>query len=460
MTQKIDALRRFYNGRIYPILLCVLILLGNATGYDVAFGIAMLLSVVPGCWLCHDLRFALVPFMCAVFVVTGKTYTPGNTGFERYLRLSVVIPFALTVLIFLVSLIVFSVRNRKTANPLPRGGMLLGLSIFCIAMLCNGFFTREYTPQNLLFAAIFSASLVFFYLLFACFLDVDDTLFEHFMYCLVLAGILISAELLVAYATTVQFVNGEIVKGSVVLGWGVWTHIGGMLTFLLPAHFYFVASHRHGWIGYITGFLQYFCILLSQSRGALLVGTGVLGLCLLYLLIKGENRRINRIVIASMLICGVGGMFLLRDRLLGLLQNFMNMGFSDNGRFALWKSGLNNFLGAPVFGSGFYDCYVPEAHDGWDRQIYPYFYHSTPIQILASAGLVGVGAYLYHRVLTIRLVFRRPTPEKTFLGFCILGLLLFSLIDVLFFKTYPTIIYALMLLIMDRRDQSLPREAI
>jgi O-antigen ligase len=269
------------------------------------------------------------------------------------------------------------------------------------------------------------------------------------MYCVALAGLIVCAELLAAYVTTVQFVDGEIVKGSVVLGWGVWTTIGGMLAFLMPAHFYFAASHKHGWIGLVLGFFQYFCILLSQSRGALLVGSVILLICLVYLFFKGENRTLNRIIMIGTVVVGALGVVLMADKLLGLIQNFLNMGFDDNGRFWRWEKGLTHFLEHPVFGSGFYDSYVDE---GWDMDVFPYLYHNTPVQLLGSLGIVGTLSYAYHRFLTLRLVFKKQSVGKTFLGICILGLLLFSLTDVLFFKTYPTIIYSLMLLFMDRSN--------
>ena len=52
----------------------------------------------------------------------------------------------------------------------------------------------------------------------------------------------------------------------------------------------------------------------------------------------------------------------------------------------------------------------------------------------------------------MRLVFRKPDPYKSFLGLCVLGLLVFCLLEVIFFSTYPTIIYALMLLFMEKKD--------
>ena len=92
-------------------------------------------------------------------------------------------------------------------------------------------------------------------------------------------------------------------------------------------------------------------------------------------------------------------------------------------------------------------------NEDWPKEVYPYLYHNTLIQLLASGGILAFGAYCYHRFCTVRLVLRRPNVRKTFLGICILALILFSLLDVLFFNTYPTIIYALMLLFMEKSEE-------
>ena len=73
--------------------------------------------------------------------------------------------------------------------------------------------------------------------------------------------------------------------------------------------------------------------------------------------------------------------------------------------------------------------------------------------MLASCGAVGLLAYLWHRAMTVRLVFTRRNVEKAFLGACILGLLLFGLVDVQFFKTYPTVLYAQMLVYMEMSNR-------
>ena len=274
---------------------------------------------------------------------------------------------------------------------------------------------------------------------------------DYFMTCLVAIGMIICAELLLGYVTgEIRFDEaGNVIKETVLVGWGVWTAIGGMLAFLMPACFYFARSHRHGWVFYMLGLLEYLCIFLSQSRGALLFGTGILGLCILVLLVSGKNRKTNRIITGVIVVVGVLGLLLLWNRLMGVLNNYLEYGFSDNGRYDKWRAGWKNFLDYPIFGAGFYTTF---EYGDWEKSVYPYLYHNTLIQILASCGVLGMAAYLYHRYCTVRLVFQKRNPYKLFLGICILGLISFSLLDVLFFNTYPTIIYSLMLLFMEKSE--------
>ena len=447
----VDSFRSFFNGKIYAVMVALLVFLGHATGQELIFAAILALALIPALIVARDIRFATVPFLCAIFIVSVHDYTPNDPGYDRYLNTPFLIGMSVIGTLLIASLVFFIVRNRPIANPFPKRGMLWSMLPFCVALLTNGTFSANYTASNLFYALATIASLLGVYVLFVLYVRFDQKSFDYFMFCLVLAGLVIVAELLLAYCTTVQFENGEIVKGSVVLGWGVWTNIGGMLAFLMPACFYFAHSHRRGWIGYLLGMLFYLCIVLSQSRGALLVGSVILAFCLLYLCLFGKNRQRNRVFTLALVICGAVGILLLSSKLIALVQNFLSFGFADNGRFEKWSAGIHHFLDYPVFGSGFYDSYVDPA---WDMGAYPYLYHNTIIQLLGATGIVGFLAYLYHRVQTVRLALTKRNAGKSFLALCILALLLFSLTDVLLFKTYPTIFYALMLLFMEKSEKT------
>ncbi len=442
-------LQDFYQGIYYPILAVVLAFLSHATALEAVFLPLLLATVALGLLVCNDLKFAVMPVLCATFGITTGGFTPSAPGYERFYEdLWLLGSLIVGVLAVVVCLVLFLLRNRKNAKPPKRASLFWGMLIFCAAIACNGFFSPAWSWSDLAFVATMAAPLVGIYLLFHSFMRFDRGMTRYLMYCMLLTGLLLMAELLFAYLTRVRITDGVIEKGSVVFGWGVWTNMGGMLAFMMPACFYFASeSERHAWIGYAAGLLLFFGTLLSQSRGALVVGAGILCLCLLTLCLTGRNRRSNRILTVGVAVVGLIGGVLIFGKVMALLQNFLNYGFADNGRMELWRAGMTKFSEYPVFGAGFHNtCF----NEGWNRGGFPSLCHNTLVQLLGSCGAVGFLGYAYHRFDTVRLFLRnRRDPAVLYAGLCILSLLLFSLLDVLFFKSYPIFFYVFLLMIME-----------
>ena len=80
--------------------------------------------------------------------------------------------------------------------------------------------------------------------------------------------------------------------------------------------------------------------------------------------------------------------------------------------------------------------------------------------MLASGGLVAFAAYLYHRIVTVVLALRNRDIYRIFMGLCLMGLLIFCLFEVIFFATYPVIIYSVMLLFMEKKTVPGKSEAV
>ncbi len=451
MNLFITRLQSLYKSFWYPVLVVSLVLIGHTAGHEVLFGVIMLFTMALGCWISDDLRFAVTPFLCTIFCVTVE-HSPNVPDYSRYyLEPQALIPIIIAFVLSVGSLICFAIRHRATAKRPSKKSMLWGLIVFCLGLLTNGLFGANYKLGNAVFAFAFLLTLVGLFYLFSSYVRFDQKTVDYFLFCFLLSGLLITLQLFIAYLTHVRFdESANPIKETVMVGWGVWTSIGGMLSFLMPAGFYFAAKYKQGWIGYLIALVELFAILLSQSRGALLIGAGVFLLCMIAVCLVGEYKKRNRMITITVTVVGIIGILILSKQLLGLLQNFIDYGFGDNGRFDMWRVGIQRFLERPFFGTGFYDSYY---NQGWYKAIFPYLYHNTLIQMLGGAGIVGFLSYAYHRFCTIRLVVKTPNPCKIFLGIGILGLFTFCLIDVLFFHIYPSIFYALMLVVMDASDE-------
>lgn len=453
MKTKLEMIRDFYNGKWYALTVTLLAFLSHLTGYDYACFLVMVVTLIFGCFVAYDFRFAMMPFLCTVCFVTVE-HTPNHPTFSDYYAQ----PLQLTTLIvsfalILIGFVIFVIRNRRRANVFHWKGSFLGMAILCAALCLNGAFNTAYDVENLFYALSFPLTLLITFVLYSLFVRFENGAFEHFMYCLVMAGMLIVAQLLLAYVSgVVKFdESGMIIKESVVLGWAVWNTFGGLLTFLMPACFYFAATHRYGWVFFGLGLLEFLAAVLSQSRTATLVGAGILLICLMMVCFFGRNRKKNRWITLGLIVIGILGTILLWNKIMGVFQNFINYGFDDNGRFERWKSGIDKFLAYPIFGAGFYDSGILDT--SWEIRVYPYLYHNTLIQMMGSAGMIGLFSYLWHRFCTVRMVLKKPNLYKSFLAVGIVALIAFGMLDVLFFITYPLFYYSLMLLFMEKSGE-------
>ena len=451
-----NQIRAFYNDRLCAILMTALVLIGYVTKTEIVFFTIMTAFVLVGGFVASDARFALMPFLITVFFVTVE-HTPGVPTHSTYYASATILPFLIALfLVFFGALAVFAFRNRKRANSFSCKGIFETLALWCISLCIGGAFNAAYTASNFFYALTFPLALLIPYLFFALFVRFDREALDYFMLCLVLAGGLIVLQFfsLLWSGEIPLSENGSISKEHIMLGWAVHNSFAGLLTTLIPPCFYFAAVHKHGAVFYLVGVIEFFAVLLSQSRAATLVGGLILLFCVALSCLFGCNRRKNRQL--TLLLCIL--LFLLAiplwGRIQALLSNFINVGLDDNGRLELWKNGFDQFFAHPVFGAGFYDHGITaEEVLNWEINVYPYFYHNTVVQMLASAGLVGCASYLYHRYCTLRLFLVRPNLEKSFLALGILAMVLFCMLDVLFFITYPLIYYAFMLLFAQKSEE-------
>ncbi len=433
----------FLNSRLFPVTVAVTVFICHTVGADlVGAGILLFLSLL-GFLFADDLRFFLpvsMAVICLVSVKNSPTFNQGETPYDGKL-----VPILIAVFagIFCLGLVYFIFRLRKKALPLRPSKQLIALAAFSLALLLNGLFTGGEVLKNLLFGLTVALSFVGFYLLISFFLPRTQETQEYFLFSMLTLALMICAQLLVAYFTTVKFSDDfSPIKESIVLGWGAWTNIGAYLALLLPAPFYFAATdEKKPVLWFILGSLIFGGIILSGSRGALLFGAITFLLCLILLFFKAKNKRQARISILVLCFLGLVSLLLLREQLLAVFSVYIKHGFSDSGRFVLWKGALDAFRQAPIFGVGFYDLGIEVSWVG-ETVIFPDTCHNTILEFLSATGIVGLGLYLYHRVQTVRLFFEaRKSVASLCLLLSMLALVLCSFLDEHLFHIYPAFCY-------------------
>lgn len=443
-----ERLAAFFGGNAYPVLVCALVLLGHITGLELYLGAVNVLLVCAGLLLRPGIK-PLLPFALTFLYQISRRNVRGTPADLSYYfgtwRIGIVVLLAG----ILIGTLGWCIRQKKLYKNLSfrYTPLLLSLSVLSAAFLTNGLFSPDYRPAS----TLYGAAQIFFYLfLFLLFFrgmqeeppEERRALPSYIAYISMLTALLLLGELFWLYLTGDVIVDGRVVKESVNLGWGIWNPVGFSLTVLIPMQFYGVMKNRCPWLYFATATLTCLGAALTLSRNALLFSALTYGVCVLLCCFVGEHKCPFRLVtLAGVLLCAAG-FVLLHKKIFAVLADYLERGLSDNGRFQLWKSGIECFLHAPVFGAGFYGV-VADTFDA--TEFLPRFSHCTLVQVPASMGVVGIAAYLFYRADTVRLVWRRRSLATGMLAFSVLILLGMSLLDVFAFCFYP-MIYANMAL--------------
>ncbi len=439
--------KSFLNGYYYPLIIFATALVAHTFSLELFGAAIFFITATLGFIFCEDLKFLISPLIMFILMFSQKSIGSGIFYTKPYLIAMACCAIYLIAL-FVTHFVIY--KKQLDFKGLLKSKLFWGYALICIAFLLNGFFNLdEYSFGNIIFALALIGSFGAIFFIFHINLNANN-LKKYLFFVLYLVSILITLELFFSFFNQIKIENGEIVKESILLGWGMWNNVGGMLSFLLPIHFYYASTiKKYGYLFYGSGIVSYLAIVLTLSRSSLLVSTCIIVVCAIIGCFYGDNKKINRIITASVAIIGCLGIIILWDKISDILGDYINRGFDDNGRFEIYKKGLKNFLSNPIFGGGF--CSV-DAQEHQFISFLPDRYHNTIIQLLGACGIVGLLAYLFHRFQTIRLLWQKRSLHTVFSFLCILSLLLTSMLDNHFFNLYPGIIYTIILVVVEKSN--------
>ncbi len=335
----------------------------------------------------------------------------------------------------------------------------LGLVILGASYLLSGIGSKGYLQtfwSNILFATLQFLSIFLLYFIFSATIKWEKVNFDYFAYLFTIAGLTVFVELINVYLTQNILQNGEIFRGNIATGWGMHNNIGALLTMTLPFVFYLACKKKHTYIYLAIATIISIGIIFSCSRNSILVGAVIYLTCVVINFVISDNKKWFRISCGILVALTIIIALIFLDKLLELFaavpKIFESTGdgikFYDNDRFRAYGNGLQVFINNPIFGESFYQKYfISYDYSKIDAfsKFFPPRWHSTIIQLLASCGIIGMLAYLYHRCQTIVLFIKNPTTPKTFMGLSILALLIMSLIDCHMFNIGPVMIYSIIL---------------
>ena len=304
------------------------------------------------------------------------------------------------------------------------------------------------------------------YFIFTATIDWQSVRKDYFAWLGVIMGIVVCLQIFNIYITAGVIQDGVINRSRILTGWGIYNNIGALVSMSIPFAFYLACKKKHNYIYLILATFLLMGLICSCSRGSIVGGVFIYAFSFIVTFFKAENKKVFRISSAVLIgvvviLCLIFSSTLIElfKKVPSIIKNTQDnsIAFNDSSRFKIYENGFYSFLNNPIFGESFYPTsYVPYGFSTIESfsSFFPPRWHNTIIQILSSCGSVGIIAYGFHRFQTIKLIAKKPSMEKSFIGLSILALLLMSLLDCHFFNVGPTLIYSMMLAFAENIHQS------
>ena len=435
----VRLIRRIADNDLYPALFCLLTFMGYCSQIELLFAAVIMALAAISLVFCKDLKPALSPLFMFYFVV-GLSHAPKQPTYSHYYSSATAL-FGIGILaVVLVSALAFHLWLYGEIPAMFRRKTRLTYFIIplSIALLCNGLFAEGYALINPAFALATIFVWFFLYLLFYFGLPRGKDTIRYFCSICEWTAILLILELIYVYITRDVLVGGVIIESRITFGWGINNNYGAVTAMLIPPLFYLAGTRKHGWIHFLLACATYAVMVLSLCRAAMLVGTIIFGVCLIAVCCFGSNKGLFRIFLCMALAFIVGCLAFFRHKIFDVFSSLLELGFSDEGRFALWRGGIEIFFRYPIFGGGFNTVSYHDLFHSWAGSAMPGLLHNTVIEMFCATGALGGIAYLAYRARTIQLVLYRMTKERFFLGMVMAAILGVGLLDNPMFIFYPT----------------------
>ncbi len=378
------SLRRFW---LSPLFFALLLLLGfafTALSLEVVGALTFLWIILAILVTSDDAFAALVPFLLLTVLVSACY--DGYALFIPYLPL--VAPAALALIFhFVVYRGTYSIGH--TFAPLVAVSVAVTLGgVGCLTL-------KEYfTPAALFYVAGLGFGMVGVYLLLRSVLAKkrDYDVRRLLLSALYLVGLYATFFTLLFYAERLVWMQDDLeIFGHLrLISIDNRNVYATFLLLALPAPFYHAARGR-GW--HLASALLFFgALMLTGSRGGMLMGAALFGLCFLYLLRRDRaHRRRNLLLLAALALAALAaGGFLLKFYSFRFEGGFIQ---GDEPRVQLLLRSVTDFLHHPIFGVGL--GYTGNA-DIYDPKTFAMnWYHMMIPQIVAGLGLVGTFSYAF-----------------------------------------------------------------
>ena len=223
-----------------------------------------------------------------------------------------------------------------------------------------------------------------------------------------------------------------------------------LLMIIIPFTFYM--ANRKAYAS-VLGFIFFFAILLTGSRGGMVFGAIEIVMCIFMYFLYDKRRRLAYIIICGCIALGLlvfSGKFITFlgstvDRLLTAINGFL-LGDKNEIRTIHFARGINDYLNNPIFGTGL--GYMGNRDVFASKDFALCWYHCAPIQVAASFGTVGVIAFTYQFIKRNVLLWRRTSLFNITVFLSYISLEMMSLVNPGVFCPLPYVLLITMFFVI------------
>lgn len=270
-------------------------------------------------------------------------------------------------------------------------------------------------------------------------------------YIILVLGLLVTAQMVTHFLRVDQsFV--EMLRVNVInLGWGNRNGIATLLAISAPTCFYLAfGSKRFAWMFYAIGLMFYAFIAISFCRSGIFSIAVTMPILLIYSFAKGSNRS-QLLITMCVFAIAISSLVLIKmDTITDIINHISDITFTTAGRSALYEEALICFLLNPMFGVGM-------GYTGNNLSLANfciYWFHCTPLQIIASMGIVGVVAYVYYYFMRGKIMFSNLRRFNITISLGIIAFEIQSMMDAGSFLPFPYILIIVVLTAMLEHNNS------
>ena len=453
-TRIIRAINTFIESKYFIAVLAFLSLCSNVLGWELYVYTAVITMGIYLCLFARDMR-VLAPAVAMMYVSPSMQNNPAvnvNSIFYPDKGLGWVLAYLTVFLVLFFLRIFLSLKNKNFFT--QKRKLTWGFLWLLVAFLLGGLGDKEYTILNLRYGALLFASLFVLYYCLIALVDWKSGPRDYFAWTGVILGLLVCFELLNIFLSGgVINLNGEINRSMIYTGWGINNNMACVLLFCVPCAFYMAATKRKPARYVVVATFIYLGVVFTASRNGIFMGVLIYIVSAVAALWNHKNRKENLITYGVIITIFCVFLLFATELITNLFEVLFKLGFEDNGRFQIYGEGLKQFIEKPLLGKGFYAC-TAYRYGTETMTFLPPRWHNTIVQMLASCGTIGFLSYLFHRFQTIKLFFRKATLTKTFIGLCILALLLSSVLDCHFFNIGPGLLYSIFLAFAEKDGET------